>query len=126
VGFNLKRFDYRVLQPYTDIDLAALPTLDILEEINLLLGHKLSLNHLAEKTLQAAKSGDGLMALQLFKENRLEELTDYCRRDVELTARLFEFGSQQGHLIYKHRQGALVQVPVEWTAKRLFKIPREA
>ena len=122
VGFNLKRFDYRVLQEYTDIDLKTIPTLDILEDINILLGHKLSLNHLAEKTLQAAKSGDGLMALQLFKEGRLEELTDYCRRDVELTAKLFEFGIHRGHLIYKHRQGALVQVPVEWNAEKLFKL----
>jgi DEAD/DEAH box helicase domain-containing protein len=121
VGFNVKRFDYRVLQPYTSIDLAALPTLDILEEMNHLLGHKLSLNHLAEKTLKAAKSGDGLLALQLFKEGRLEELTDYCRKDVELTARLFEFGLHRGHLIYKHRQGALVQVPVDWRAERFFK-----
>jgi DEAD/DEAH box helicase domain-containing protein len=120
VGFNLKKFDYRVLQPYTSIDLETLPTLDIYEEIYRSLGHRLSLNHLAEKTLQAAKSGDGLLALRLFKEGRLEELTDYCRRDVELTAKLFEFGSQRGHLIYKHRQGALVQVPVVWTAARLF------
>jgi DEAD/DEAH box helicase domain-containing protein len=122
VGFNLKRFDYRVLQPYTAIDLGALPTLDILEEIHNLLGHKLSLGHLAEQTLQAGKSGDGLLALQLFKERRLEELVAYCRRDVELTARLFEYGAQRGHLIYKHRQGALVQVPVEWTLERLFKV----
>ncbi len=125
VGFNLKKFDYRVLQPYTDVNLATIPTLDILEEINNLLGHRLSLNHLAEKTLQAAKSGDGLLALQLFKEGRLEELTDYCRRDVELTARLFEFGIHRGHLIYKHRQGALVQVPVEWNVEKLFKIQTE-
>jgi DEAD/DEAH box helicase domain-containing protein len=122
VGFNLKKFDYRVLQPYTDVNLATIPTLDILEEINHLLGHRLSLNHLAEKTLQAAKSGDGLLALQLFKEGRLEELTDYCRRDVELTARLFEFGINRGHLIYRHRQGALVQVPVEWNVEKLFKL----
>jgi DEAD/DEAH box helicase domain-containing protein len=99
-----------------------LPTLDIFEEMSNLLGHRLSLGHLAEKTLNAAKSGDGLLALQLFKDGRLQELTDYCRRDVELTARLFEFGSHRGHLIYKHRQGALVQVPVEWTEARLFKI----
>ena len=122
VGFNVKKFDYRVLQPYTDVNLAAIPTLDILEEIHRLLGHRLALNHLAEKTLQAAKSGDGLLALQLFKEGRLRELTDYCRRDVELTARLFEFGINRGHLIYKHRQGALVQVPVEWSEEKLFTI----
>ncbi|WP_449244704.1 DEAD/DEAH box helicase [Desulfobacca acetoxidans] len=120
VGFNLKRFDYRVLQPYTDIDLFGLPTLDIFEEMQTLLGHRLSLGHLAEKTLGAAKSGDGLLALKLFKEGRLEELVAYCRRDVELTARLFEFGAHRGYLLYQHRQGALVQAPVNWSADRLF------
>ena len=59
VGFNLKRFDYRVLQPYTAIDLAALPTLDIMEEVQNNLGHRLSLGHLAEKTLGEQKTGDG-------------------------------------------------------------------
>ena len=65
VGFNIKRFDYRVLQPYTKIRLAEVPTLDILEEVNTVLGHRLSLNHLAEKTLGESKSGDGLLALEL-------------------------------------------------------------
>ena len=120
VGFNVKKFDYRVLQPYTDIQLSRLPTFDILEDVNRLLGHKLSLNHLAEKTLQAVKSGDGLLALQLFKEGRLAELTEYCRRDVELTARLFEYGACQGHLLYQPRQGAVVRLPVDWTEARLF------
>jgi DEAD/DEAH box helicase domain-containing protein len=120
VGFNLKKFDYQVLQPYTDLPLKHLPTLDILEEIQHSLGHKLSLEHLAEKTLKEGKSGDGLMALRLFKEGRLEELVDYCRKDVELTARLFAHGCRQGHLIYKHRRGALVKIPVDWTPARLF------
>lgn len=120
VGFNLKKFDYRVLQPYTDINLNRLPTLDILEEIQGVLGHKLSLGHLAEKTLQAGKTGDGLMALRLFQEGRLTELVDYCRKDVELTARLFAYGISQGHLVYSHRRGALVKIPVDWTPQRLF------
>lgn len=121
VGFNLKRFDFAVLQPYTTVPLAKLPTLDILEEIHGVLGHKLSLNHLAEKTLGAAKSGDGLLALQLFKEGRWDELIDYCRRDVELTARLFEFGVRHGYLLYQHRRGGLVRLPVDWRPERLFR-----
>ena len=84
VGFNLKRFDYQVLQPYTAIKLAALPTLDILEEVNTLLGHRLSLNHLAEKTLGEQKSGDGLLALELYAAGKWEELESYCRQDVLL------------------------------------------
>ena len=38
VGFNIKRFDYRVLQPYTKVRLAEVPTLDILEEVYTALG----------------------------------------------------------------------------------------
>jgi len=34
VGFNNKRFDNRVLSAYTDVHLAQLPTLDLLEEIH--------------------------------------------------------------------------------------------
>jgi DEAD/DEAH box helicase domain-containing protein len=120
VGFNIKRFDYRVLQPYTVIDLDALPTLDILEEIQALLGHRLSLGHLAEKTLGEAKTGDGLLALELYAAGKWEELESYCRQDVKLTHRLFEFGVRHGYLVYEHRQGALVRVPVDWREERFF------
>ena len=120
IGFNLKRFDYQVLQPYTAIRLAELPTLDMLEEVHLLLGHRLSLGHLAERTLGEGKSGDGLLALELYAAGKWEELESYCRQDVSLTHRLFEFGVLNGYLIYQHRQGALVRLPVDWREERFF------
>jgi DEAD/DEAH box helicase domain-containing protein len=109
-----------VLQPYTKVNLADLPTLDILEEVHTLLGHRLSLNHLAEKTLGEKKTGDGLLALELYAAGKWEELTSYCTQDVLLTQRLFEFGVRHGYLIYQHRQGALVRVPVDWRQARFF------
>jgi len=121
VGFNIKRFDYQVLQPYTRIRLKDLPTLDILEEVQAILGHRLSLNHLAEKTLGESKSGDGLLALELFAAGRWEELESYCRQDVALTRRIFEFGVEHGFLIYQHRQGALVRLPLDWREQRFFQ-----
>jgi DEAD/DEAH box helicase domain-containing protein len=120
VGFNIKRFDYQVLQPYTTVPLGELPTLDILEEIHGLLGHRLSLNHLAEKTLGEKKTGDGLLALELYAAGKWEELESYCRQDVLLTHRLFEYGVRHGYLVYEHRQGALVRVPVDWREERFF------
>lgn len=121
VGFNLKRFDYPVLQPYiSKVRLADLPTLDILEEVHTILGHRLSLNHLAEKTLGERKTGDGLLALELYGAGKWEELESYCRQDVLLTHRLFTFGAHQGYLIYQHRQGASVRVPVDWREERFF------
>ncbi|MEJ2672926.1 MAG: DEAD/DEAH box helicase [Deltaproteobacteria bacterium] len=120
IGFNIKRFDYRVLQPYTKINLAEVPTLDILEEVHNFLGHRLSLNHLAEKTLEEKKSGDGLLALELYAAGKWEELEAYCRQDVSLTHRLFEFGVRHGYLIYQPRQGTLVRMPVDWREERFF------
>jgi DEAD/DEAH box helicase domain-containing protein len=120
VGFNIKRFDFKVLQPYTDIKLSALPTLDILEEVQAALGHRLSLGHLAERTLGEAKSGDGLLALEFYAAGRWEELEAYCRQDVALTLRLFDFGVRHGHLLYQHRQGGLVKMPVDWRQERFF------
>ncbi|MDP3181892.1 MAG: DEAD/DEAH box helicase [Desulfobaccales bacterium] len=122
VGFNLKRFDYQVLQPYTQIRLAALPTLDILEEVHAILGHRLSLSHLAEKTLGDKKTGDGLLALELYAAGKWEELESYCRQDVALTHRLFEFGAHHGYLLYHHRQGALVRMPVDWREEKFFPV----
>jgi len=120
VGFNLKRFDYRVLQPYAPVPLGRLPTLDILEDLTYILGFRLPLSHLTEKTLGEKKTGDGLLALELYRAGRWEELEAYCRQDVMLTRRLFEFGARQGYLIYQHRQGLLVRVPVEWHERRFF------
>lgn len=39
VGFNILRFDYTVLRPYTNRDLSQLPSLDILVELQRHLGH---------------------------------------------------------------------------------------
>jgi DEAD/DEAH box helicase domain-containing protein len=120
VGFNLKRFDYKVLQPYTDLSLETLPTLDILEEVHSFLGFRLSLDHLAEATLGRKKTGNGLLALEHYKNGRWEELESYCRQDVLITKSLFEFGADQGYLLYQHRRGELVRVPVSWEEGRFF------
>jgi len=39
---------------------------------------------------------------------------------VLLTRRLFTFGVEKGYLLYQHRQGALVRVPVDWREERFF------
>ena len=51
VGFNVDRFDLRVLSAYTDHDLSRIRTCDMLKEIQAALGYRLSLQHLAEVNL---------------------------------------------------------------------------
>jgi DEAD/DEAH box helicase domain-containing protein len=78
-----------VLSAYTSTDLNSLPTIDLLEEIHGYLGYRLSLNALAAETLGAAKSADGLQALQWYREGRIDLIQKYCRKDVEITRDLF-------------------------------------
>ncbi|MGH7378606.1 MAG: Zn-binding domain-containing protein, partial [Candidatus Methylomirabilales bacterium] len=96
VGFNVRRFDYGVLQPYASLDLNTLPTLDMLEQIHSRLGFRLSLSHLAEATLQAAKTADGLQSLAWWKAGEIQKVIAYCSADVELTATLYRFGRGHG------------------------------
>jgi len=49
-GFNIKRFDLPVLEPYLSISIYTLPTLDIMEEITRVTGHRVSLNSVAQAT----------------------------------------------------------------------------
>jgi DEAD/DEAH box helicase domain-containing protein len=115
VGFNNKRFDNKVLSAYTMFNLHSLPTLDILDVIHQRLGYRLSLDRLAEHTLGVKKSADGLLALQWFKEGRLEEIREYCRDDVRITRDLFLFGLQNQHLLFQNKTGNVVRLPIDFS-----------
>ena len=117
VGFNVKKFDYGVLKPYakdTGIILDEIVTLDMLEEINIKLGHRLSLNHLAENTLNAEKSADGLVSLQWYKDGKIDKVIEYCKKDVEITRDLFLYGESNGFVKYKSRSGKTKECNVDW------------
>lgn len=114
IGFNLKNFDYAVLQPYTKVKLARLPTLDMLEEIQRVLGFRLSLDTLASATLNAEKLADGVQAVRWFKAGEMAKLLEYCRKDVALTQQLFLYGKQHGYLYYWDRNRRKQRVAASW------------
>jgi DEAD/DEAH box helicase domain-containing protein len=126
VGFNIKRFDYSVLKAYSTFDFKGLPTLDLLEDIYQCLGFRLSLDHLARKTLGQEKTGDGFLAVRYFREGKFKELTDYCRQDVEITRALFDFGRREGHLLFETKDGQAVRLPVDWGAERIRTLVKAA
>jgi DEAD/DEAH box helicase domain-containing protein len=112
VGFNNKRFDNQVIAGYSTVRLDALPTIDLLEEVSNHLGYRLSLDRLAEHTLGAKKSADGLQALKWYKEGKIREIIAYCRQDVEITRNLFLHGLEHGHFLFKNKAGNLVRLPL--------------
>jgi DEAD/DEAH box helicase domain-containing protein len=122
IGFNLKRFDYKVLSAYTSLDFWSLNTLDILEDVHKRLGYRLSLAHLANVTLGTSKSADGLQALRWWKEGKIKEIVEYCKKDVEITKDMFLYGYNKGHLLFKNKAGKVVRLQVDWGDKSLVNL----
>jgi DEAD/DEAH box helicase domain-containing protein len=114
VGFNIDRFDLVVLSGYTEWDLGRIRTLDMLSEIHRRLGFRLSLGHLAEANLGESKSADGLQSLAWWKEGRVDLIEAYCRKDVEVTRRIYDLGRERGYLLYRDHAGRSARVPVSW------------
>ncbi len=119
IGFNNRRFDLPVLQPYLPFAGDALPMLDILEEIVKSVGHRVSLDSVAHATLGRGKSGSGLDALRWFKEGRMDLITKYCLDDVKLTKEVYEYGKQHGRLFATSKFGPdKIQIPVFWPERK--------
>ena len=114
VGFNIIGFDYTVLQPYSDFDLYEINTFDMLIDVKKNLGFRLSLNHLAQHTLNAEKSADGLVSLKWYKEGKINKIIQYCRQDVEITRDLYLFGEKFGFVKYQSRSGNNLELQVDW------------
>jgi DEAD/DEAH box helicase domain-containing protein len=112
VGFNIKRFDYKVLSGYSGFDFDQLPSLDLLTLVYDQLGFRLSLDHLAEATLGVGKTASGLDALRWWQEGRLDDIIAYCRADVRITRDLYRFALKNGYLLYRERAGGTFRVPL--------------
>ncbi len=117
IGFNLKGFDYPILQKYYNGTIAKLPTLDMLEEFKKDHGFRIKLDILAQENLGHGKSGDGLMAIKLYEEGKIEELMQYCLDDIKITRDLFLQGRDSGVLYYPDR-GKRTSWMVDWALKR--------
>lgn len=114
VGFNIIKFDYKVLTGLSDFDFYSLPTLDLLLKVHQTLGYRLSLDKLATQTLGVSKSADGLLALKWWREGRIREIIDYCIQDVRVTKDLYLFGRDNSYLLFQNKAGKEVRLPVQW------------
>lgn len=114
VGFNNLRFDYEVLHGYTVLDLRQVPTLDLLLDLHQALGHRLTLDAVAQATFGLEKTADGMQAIRWFREGKLLQIAEYCCYDVKLTRLVHEYGVRHKQLFYQNRFGKKLAVPVRW------------
>jgi DEAD/DEAH box helicase domain-containing protein len=115
IGFNLRDFDYQVLAPYSpETRFASIPTLDMLQDIHKALGFRLSLDTIASASLGAKKTADGIQSVEWYRRGQLDKVAEYCKADVDITRRVFEFGRDNGYVFYKSKLGSKLRVNVNW------------
>ena len=125
IGFNINHFDLPVLQKYLSIDLSKIPTLDIMDEVVNTMGHRVSLDDLVINTLGKRKSANGLLAVEYFKQGRMDELKKYCLDDVRLTRDLYAHGLKHNEIKFTARDANLPYIKilkVNWLKYAGFKI----
>ena len=104
VGFNVINFDYEVLMGYTVLDLPSqLATLDLMVELEKVLGHRLKLESVAQATLGVGKAAEGLDAIKWWQQGKVMEIAQYCCFDVKVTRLVHEFARDHGELFYIDR-----------------------
>ena len=125
VGYNHIQFDYPVLQAYTVYDLATQTVnCDMMLDLEDVLGHRLKLDAVAQASLEASKTADGLDALkwwQLYKKTKdpkhLLNIAEYCCYDVKVTKEVHEYGLAHGVVKYADRNGNELEVEASWKKK---------
>jgi DEAD/DEAH box helicase domain-containing protein len=101
IGYNSNSFDIPLLNNYYPGDLTKIRSLDLLVEVQNALGRRLRLQSLAEGTLKAKKSGDGLQSVRWWQEGLYDKVREYCIQDVRLTRKIYEYALEHGALKYK-------------------------
>ncbi len=116
IGFNIIGFDLPVLAPYLFMSIENLPALDLLVEIEKKLGHRVTLESVAEATLKKGKSGSGKDAIELFRQGKMDQLKRYCLDDVRITKEVYEYGKKHKKVYFRsNRDFRVHEIPVDWS-----------
>lgn len=115
IGFNIINFDYQVLKPYAlNENFRAFHSTDMLQDIFRTLNFRISLDSIAKATLGTTKTADGIKSVEWFRNGELDKVAEYCKADVDITRRVYEFGRDHGFVHYYSKLGSKLKVAVNW------------
>lgn len=118
VGFSINRYDVPVLNSYfckihgvPKFNIWEKERVDLLEEIEMATGQRISLSRLAEVNIGEGKDRHGSEAASLYRNGQMEELKRYCLNDVRLTKELYDRYRREGYLFLPDkRTGEIIKV----------------
>lgn len=100
IGFNSDHFDIPILNKYYSGDLAAIKSLDLMKEIQKVLGRRIGLDAVAGATLGKGKIADGKLATVWWRRGEKQKVVDYCLDDVRITKAVYDHALTYGKVKY--------------------------
>jgi DEAD/DEAH box helicase domain-containing protein len=132
IGFSMNRYDVPVLNNYFQklrgktaaLNLWEKERIDLLEEIELIMRQKISLSRLAEANLGVKKDRKGSEAIALYRDGKMDELKEYCLKDVQLTKELYDLSRRQNFLMVpNHKTGVETKIEFAKATKAVATTP---
>ncbi len=112
VSFNGDHFDIPILNKYYHGNLSNIKSIDLMLEVQKVLGRRIKLDTLAEATLGKKKSGNGLEAVTWWRNGEVEKVMKYCLDDVRVTRELYEYMRDNGSVKYRE-QGIIKELKID-------------
>jgi DEAD/DEAH box helicase domain-containing protein len=83
-------------------------------DLSRILNFRLPLDSLAKASLGAEKTADGIQSVEWFHQGEMDKIAEYCKADVHITRRVYEFGRDNGFVYYYSKLGSKLKVNVNW------------
>jgi DEAD/DEAH box helicase domain-containing protein len=101
ITWNGDHFDIPLLNKYYTGDLSRIKSLDLMKEVQNVLGRRLKLDTVAEATLGTNKIAHGAEAVEWWQSGEIDKIIEYCIHDVKITKELYDYAVNNKILKYK-------------------------
>ncbi|OHA16781.1 MAG: hypothetical protein A3C79_00420 [Candidatus Taylorbacteria bacterium RIFCSPHIGHO2_02_FULL_45_28] len=105
VTWNGDHFDIPLLNKYYPGDLSKIKSIDLMRDVQKVIGRRLKLDGVGGATLNRNKLGNGLDAIEWWRSGEVDKIIKYCIEDVRLTRDLYDYALKNKHLKYKEFGG---------------------
>ena len=100
IGYNSDHFDIPLLNKYYPGDLTEIKSLDLMKEIQKVLGRRIKLDSVASATIGDHKIAHGAMANVWWRQGAKDKVVEYCLDDVRITKAIYDYAREHGKVKY--------------------------
>ena len=120
VGYNLKNFDFGVLEGYKTDLINQVTCFDMMEDLGRIAGRRIRFSSVERATLGLTRELDGLHMVKAWKTGDLVGLIEGCCNDVLAFKAVHEYGMENGEVLYYPNEAKRRRrIPVQWCHDRI-------